>query len=74
MMTSMLVSCVIMVVGSFGLKRSTADLKRWIETSGGEFTSRISARVTHLVCSKRAWKDQYSIGESMQTLICLKLL
>ncbi|KAF2470191.1 uncharacterized protein BDR25DRAFT_226538 [Lindgomyces ingoldianus] len=33
-------------------------LKKWIENNGGKYVSRITKGVTHLICSKTAWKKQ----------------
>ncbi|KAL9059899.1 MAG: hypothetical protein Q9162_000969 [Coniocarpon cinnabarinum] len=49
---------VVCITGDFGAKRTAADLKRWIESNGGQFCTGVSAHVTHLVCSKAAWKAQ----------------
>lgn len=61
-MAPALKNAVIAITGDFGAKRATADLKRWVDAAGGELVTSISARVTHLVCSKEAWKSQNPLG------------
>ena len=53
---------IITATGDFGSKRSHGDLKRWVEANGGTWVTGVSAKVTHLICSKAHWKEQSSLG------------
>ncbi|KIV88017.1 hypothetical protein, variant [Exophiala mesophila] len=35
------------------------SIKRWVEANGGVFIKQISEDVTHLICSKKAWKQYH---------------
>ena len=63
-MKPILESLIVAIVGDFGDKRSAGDLKRWIEANGGAYSTTVSAKITHLICSQRAWSYESSSGES----------
>jgi NAD-dependent DNA ligase len=45
-------------------KGKDEKIKNWVEHAGGTFVKdSISKDVTHLVCSEKAWKKYYPIGE-----------
>jgi hypothetical protein len=49
--------------GDFGSNRTHNDLRRWVETNGGNFTTRLSEEVTHLVCTNDHWNRQVDTGK-----------
>jgi hypothetical protein len=54
---------VIAITGDFGGKsRSIENIKRWIESNGGKYSTKIEDGVTHLICSKENWKKQVPAG------------
>lgn len=50
--------CVIAATGDFGEPRNYDNLKRWVETNGGKWTTRVTKETTHLIASKDHWKQQ----------------
>ena len=46
-------------------------IKGWVEAHGGTFSKTLTPHVTHLVCSKRAWKEYLPLGECC--LACIPL-
>jgi hypothetical protein len=38
-------------------------IKGWVEHAGGTFVKNFSKGVTHLICSEKAWKRYYPVGE-----------
>ena len=52
----------IAVTGDFGEARTHDKIKQWIEANGGNFTLKISAEATHLVCSREHYKKQVAMG------------
>ncbi len=52
----------IAVTGEFGELRTHDKMKQWIEANGGTFATKISAKVTHLVCSREHYKKSVAIG------------
>jgi twin BRCT domain len=45
----------------FGQKNE--KIRLWVINSGGTFSKKLNDAVTHLVCSKKAWKDYRDIGK-----------
>jgi BRCA1 C Terminus (BRCT) domain len=46
-------------------------IRGWVENNGGTFSAEIDHRVTHLVCTSKAWKRDIPIGiESLLSLTC----
>lgn len=39
-------------------------IRGWVESNGGKYTTEISANVTHLLTSKKAWAEYTPIGTS----------
>lgn len=56
--------CVIAVAGDFGPERSIENIKRWIQLNGGIFTNYISPQTTYLVCSKKQYGKNSTMGVS----------
>jgi BRCA1 C Terminus (BRCT) domain len=50
----------------FGSKND--KIRDWVVYNGGTFSRGLNDAVTHLVCSKKAWKKYYDVGESTQLL------
>ncbi|KAK3077527.1 hypothetical protein LTS18_010004 [Coniosporium uncinatum] len=46
----------IAVSGDFGAGRAEPNIRRWVENSGGKFTSKLTKDTTHLICTKEHWK------------------
>jgi len=55
---------VIAVTGDFGAARSHDKIKQWVQHNGGNFATEMTARVTHLVCSKDHFKKKVAIGKN----------
>lgn len=53
---------VIATVGDFGASRGHKVLRAWIERRGGVWSREITSAITHLVCTKEAFKQQGTIG------------
>lgn len=52
----------IAITGDFGETRTHDKMRQWIEANGGTFAPKISAEVTHLVCSKEHYKKSVTMG------------
>lgn len=52
----------IAVTGDFGESRGHDKMKQWITRNGGKFTTDISSKVTHLICSKEHYKKAVLMG------------
>jgi hypothetical protein len=57
---------VITAVGDMGPGKSNEQLKRWVEANSGRWQPRFTKGVTHLICSKDAYKKNDSAGTSSQ--------
>lgn len=44
------------------------SIKRWVEANGGVFLKEIHDNVTHLICSKKAWKQYHPTGKLFSLL------
>ena len=55
---------VIAATGDFGEKRTHAKIKYWVEENGGNFATKITSDVTHLVCSIEHFKRSSPMGKS----------
>jgi twin BRCT domain len=45
----------------FGNKND--KIRLWVINNGGTFSKELNNEVTHLVCSKKAWKEYRDIGK-----------
>lgn len=45
----------------FGLKND--KIRLWVINNGGTVSKELNNEVTHLVCSKKAWRDYPDIGK-----------
>jgi NAD-dependent DNA ligase len=61
-MKEILKNNVIAITGDFGKQRTPEALKRWIESNGGHYVTKIDENTTHLICSHEAWKKQVGVG------------
>ena len=55
----------IAITGYFGEKRSTEQIRKWIQLNGGTVAHDVSSEVTHLVCSKKHFKQNVAMGTDM---------
>jgi hypothetical protein len=53
---------VITSVGDHGAGKGNEQLKRWVEANGGRWQPRVSKNITHVICSKEAWKKNAEAG------------
>ena len=53
----------IAVTGDFGEDRKLEKIKGWIRHHGGTYSPDVSPCVTHLVCSKRHFKEKVDLGK-----------
>jgi hypothetical protein len=60
-MPSQLKSAQITILGDFGSSATLNDMKRWIAHAGGTYSSRVTARTTHLVCSAKHWDAKHAV-------------
>ncbi|KAL8836343.1 MAG: hypothetical protein Q9170_002957 [Blastenia crenularia] len=54
----------IAATGDFGSRRTHENLKRWIEKNGGQWATKISPEVTHLVCTKEDYLNKTPMGNA----------
>jgi len=54
----------IAVSGDFGAGRAEPNIRRWVENSGGKFTSKLTKDTTHVICTKEHWKKPVAAGRS----------
>lgn len=52
----------IAITGDFGERRSAEQIRKWIHVNGGTVAYDISSEVTHLVCSKKHFKENVAMG------------
>lgn len=52
----------IAITGDFGEQRSPEQIRKWIHVNGGTVAYDISSEVTLLVCSKKHFKNNVSMG------------
>lgn len=45
----------------FGAKND--KIRSWVVNNGGKFSHHLNDEVTHLICSKKAWKEYHATGE-----------
>lgn len=38
-------------------------IQKWVENNGGRFSKVIDSNVTHLIASRKAWKQYHTLGE-----------
>jgi hypothetical protein len=55
---------VITAIGALGPSRGNEQLKRWVEANGGRWQPRVTKGITHVICSKDAWKKNIDAGMS----------
>ncbi|OCL09245.1 hypothetical protein AOQ84DRAFT_388320 [Glonium stellatum] len=55
----------IVATGDFG-SHSYGDMKRWVENNGGTWATSVTARTTHLICSKEHWKKKAPLVKAAQ--------
>lgn len=60
----------ITATGDLGKSRTNDALKRWTESKGGKWASKVEAGVTHLVCSKDHWTRNVQAVQKAQELKC----
>jgi twin BRCT domain len=53
----------------FGPKND--KIRLWVINNGGTFSKELNDGVTHLVCSRKAWKGYHNVGEltSFKTIL-----
>jgi hypothetical protein len=55
---------VITAIGDLGPGNGNEHLKRWVEANGGRWEPRVTKGITHVICSKDAWKKNIDAGIS----------
>ncbi|KAF2262863.1 hypothetical protein CC78DRAFT_605294 [Lojkania enalia] len=53
-------SLTITAAGDLGSGKSNDQLKKWIDANDGKWVPKVQKGITHLVCSKEAWKKKTS--------------
>lgn len=53
---------IISVAGDLGSGKGNEQLKKWVDTNGGQWALRVTKAVTHLICSKEAYKKNVDAG------------
>ncbi|KAI4124023.1 MAG: hypothetical protein LQ338_005012 [Usnochroma carphineum] len=53
----------IAATGDFGPCRSHDTLKRWVERNGGQWVTKMSEQVTHLICTKEDYRSKAPMGD-----------
>ncbi|KAL6715479.1 hypothetical protein ACLMJK_006440 [Lecanora helva] len=64
----------IAITGDFGEKRGPEKMKEWIQVNGGKFAPEISSNVTHLICSKRHYKENVTMVQQARRLRSVKIV
>lgn len=45
-----------------GSGKDYSQLRKWVEANGGRWMPRVMKGITHLICSKEAWKKDVEQG------------
>ncbi|KAI4141163.1 MAG: hypothetical protein L6R39_005483 [Caloplaca ligustica] len=48
----------IAATGDFGARRTHETLRRWVEKNGGQWATKMSDQVTHLICTKEDYRSR----------------
>jgi len=64
-----LTGLIIAAAGDFGRGKGVEQLSKWVVRNGGRWASRIAKGITHLICSKEAYKKNVDAGTSIESLI-----
>lgn len=54
----------IAITGNFGEQRSLEKMRKWIHVNGGTVAQEVNREVTHLICSKKHFKQNVAMGET----------
>ncbi|KAL9011904.1 MAG: hypothetical protein Q9173_003303, partial [Seirophora scorigena] len=64
----------IAVTGDFGPRRSHDTLRRWVEKNGGQWATKVSKEVTHLISTKEDYRSKAPMGNNQPSVIATSVL
>ncbi|KAL8894822.1 MAG: hypothetical protein Q9207_008400, partial [Kuettlingeria erythrocarpa] len=65
MVRNPLMGLIIAATGDFGSGRSHEKLRQWVEKNGGQWATKMSEDVTHLICTKEDYRTKAPMGTYM---------
>ncbi|KAI4095020.1 MAG: hypothetical protein LQ344_001867 [Seirophora lacunosa] len=64
----------IAVTGDFGPRRSHDTLRRWVEKNGGQWATKVSNEVTHLISTKEDYRSKAPMGNHQPSVTTISAL
>ncbi|KAI4192748.1 MAG: hypothetical protein LQ348_003045, partial [Seirophora lacunosa] len=64
----------IAVTGDFGPRRSHDTIRRWVEKNGGQWATKVSNEVTHLISTKEDYRSKAPMGNHQPSVTTISAL